>query len=239
MSPRKADTAPNLRSAPFGKAGTGDRVPLLSETQRRHLANLATRLQVPARTVVYREGTRATSVFVNGGGVAMAFRELPSGTRRVAAFLFSGDLFGLAENGRYVDTTRTVTAAMLYRLPIDPLTALLRRDPELEFHFLCKVTHELREGQRKAILLGRRDAAGRLATFIAMLEKHSLRGRVSPHRVAVPMSRTDIADYLALSPEAISRATRDLERRGIVSFSDRHTVRILDRQALDRLVAAV
>jgi CRP-like cAMP-binding protein len=53
------------------------------------------------------------------------------------------------------------------------------------------------------------------------------------------MSRSDIADYLGLSLEAVSRATRTLTRDGIIDFADRHTVRIRDRAALDRLAAAV
>ena len=81
-------------------------------------------------------------------GVVKSFRELPSGKRRVATFLFPDDIFGLSEAGRYVNTTQTVTAATIYELDTERLKALLLQDPQLQIQFLCKVTHELREAQR-------------------------------------------------------------------------------------------
>jgi CRP-like cAMP-binding protein len=53
------------------------------------------------------------------------------------------------------------------------------------------------------------------------------------------MTRADIADYLGLSPEAVSRTTSRLVRRGILAFPDRHRVRILNPVELDRLATAV
>jgi signal transduction histidine kinase len=103
--------------------------------------------------------------------VVKAFRDLPSGRRRVAAFLFPEDVFGLVENGRYLNTTQTVTAVTLYRIPIDELERLFLHDGHLQFQFLCEVTHELRQVQRQAIALTRRDAVGRVAMFFSMLEQ--------------------------------------------------------------------
>src|SRR5262249_30761674 len=156
------------------------------------------------------------------------------------AFLFPGDVFGLAENGRYVNTTQTVTRAMLYRIPLDALKDLLRRDPDLQFRFLCKVTHQLREAQRHTINVSRRTALGKVAMFLKMLERDGQwRGdHVSPRSLTVPMTRVDIADYLGLSPEAVSRVTSRLVRRGILAFPDRHRVCILNPTELDRLAAA-
>ena len=106
-----------------------------------------------------------------------------------------------------------------YRLPIDALTAALRRDAELEFQFLCKVTHALRESQRRGIILGRRSASGRFVMFLRMLERTGVN---QPERtIAIPMSRSDIASYVGLSLEAVSRATGKLVREGIVSFRAR------------------
>jgi CRP/FNR family transcriptional regulator, anaerobic regulatory protein len=57
--------------------------------------------------------------------------------------------------------------------------------------------------------------------------------------VTVPMTRSDIADFLGLSPEAVSRAIRELTRRLLVAIPDRHTVRILDRTRFDLLVSKI
>ena len=113
--------------------------PLLTDRQRQRLASIATRLQLPAKAIIYRDGDAAESIFINGGGVVISFKEMPSGKRRVAGFRFHGDLFGLAEHGRYVNTTRAVTPVTIYQISVETLTAFLRQDAELEFQFLCKI----------------------------------------------------------------------------------------------------
>ena len=157
--------------------------PALTERQRQRLLAASTRRQVKPRTIIYRDGEAANSVFITGDGVVIAFKEMPSGKRRVAGFRFAGDIFGLAERGVYVNTTRAITAATLYQFPLDTLTTILRQDAELEFQFLCKVVHELRREQRKSIIVARRDAPGRVAMFIDMLRQRAAgRGRGPGHR---------------------------------------------------------
>lgn len=203
------------------------------------MLSIATRLQLPPRTILYREGSPMDSVYVVSEGVVKTYRDLPSGKRRIAAFLFASDLFGLAENGRYLNTAQAITRVTLYRLPSDQLTDVLRRDADLQFQFLCKVTHELREAQRRTILVSRRDAPGRLAMFLRKLGKHLQPNAEDPEVIALPMSRSEIAEYLALSLETVSRASVTLERRGLVAFEGRRSVRILDSARLGKLAARV
>jgi CRP-like cAMP-binding protein len=234
-----AGAGPSLRARPFFRhTGSGAPAELLSESQRRRLAAIATVVRLPPRKIIYHEHDVARWIFICSEGVLKAFRELRSGKRRIAAFLFPGDMFGIAENGRYVNAIRTIIAVTLHRIEADQLSAALRHDPDLQAQVLIKVTHELRESQRRAIIIGRRDAAGRFAMFLAMLEAHpSFTSGSGIIRIA--MSRSDIADYLGLSLEALSRATSRLTREGIIAFEDRHTVRVLDPKALARLAEEV
>ena len=231
------DPAPLIRAIPFLDSAAAA-APRLTDRQRQDLVAIATRLRLPARLTLYHEAAPAGWLFVVMEGGVKAFRDLPSGKRRVASFLFHGDVFGLAENGRYLNTTQTITPVTLYRIPLDKLTDLLRHDAELQFKVLCKVTHELREAQRRAIVVSRRDAAGRLAMFLLMI-KTDLEDAADPGTIPLPMSRSDIADYLALSLEAVSRACAELERRKLVRFESRHLVRVLDAKRLDALAADV
>ncbi|HEX4971624.1 MAG TPA: Crp/Fnr family transcriptional regulator [Steroidobacteraceae bacterium] len=232
-SPRE----PALVAIPFLKEASGsDPVELLSDAQREKLVRLATVRELPARTVVYRAGSPADSVFIIGEGVVKSYRDLASGRRRIAAFFFARDLFGLAEAGYYVNTVQTITPVRLYDIKLEALTALFKREPDIELQFLCKVVHVLREVQHHTIIIGRRDAAGRLAMLLRLLQKQSL---AQGHRdIALPMSRSDIANYLGLSPEAVSRASRRLERQGIVEFHGRGEVRVIDRQRFAAIAAA-
>jgi CRP-like cAMP-binding protein len=229
---------PDIRSASFLEAGSVGGAPVLTARQRQQLLEIATRIRIPARTFVYREQTAANWIFINTEGVLKTFKDLRSGRRWVTAFLFPKDVFGLAKDGLYIRTAQAITAATLYRIESHALIALLRRDAELQFQFLSKVTHELREAQRQTIVVGRRDAVGRLAMFIQQLECESCE-RHNVRDVELPMSRSDIASYLGLSLESVSRATAKLQRRGIVSFPNRHLARILDRPQFDRLAKAL
>jgi len=231
-----------IRAIPFEKlTAAGVATQLLTERQRQNLAGLATSLNVPRRTIFYREDSPAEWVFMIAKGVVKSYRDLPSGKRHIVTFLFPGDVFGLAENGRFVNTTQAVTRVSLYRIPVDALKDLLLRDADLQFRFLSKVTHQLREAQRHTINVTRHTAIGKFAMFLKMLERdeHSRSESSGPRLLTVPMTRADIADYLGLSPEAVSRCTSRLVRRGIVEFPDRHRCRILNQAELDRLAGAV
>src|SRR4051794_27907952 len=106
--PEIADEAPSLRGTPlWGGDGAGP-VGLLSQRQRDVLASIGVRMKVRARSLVYREHSRAESVYIIVEGVGKAFRDLPSGKRPILAFGFAGDIFGLAEEGYYVNSTQAV-----------------------------------------------------------------------------------------------------------------------------------
>jgi CRP-like cAMP-binding protein len=228
---------PSLRAIPFLRLAGVDSEPieLLSSSQRREIMRRAHQHDVPARAIIYSAGDPADGVFIIASGVIKSFRDLPSGRRRIAAFMFARDLFGLAVNGRYVNTVQAITPVSVYQIGLLALTDLFQCDADIELPFLCKAVHVLREAQHHNIIMGRRDAVGKLAMVLRLLEKEN--GR--PHgEVSIPMTRSDLANYLGLSLEAVVRASRRLERQGIVQFS-RHQARILDRRRFDALVANV
>jgi CRP-like cAMP-binding protein len=231
-------SGPSLRAIPFLKAAAGSPVELLSEAQRQLLAGLATIHHYRTRAIVYREGSPAEAVFIISSGAVKAFRDLPSGRRRIAAFLFAHDLFGLAEAGRYVNSVQAIGPVTVSRIATSDLLAALQGNSGLELAFLCKAVHALRQAQRHTIIVGRRHAAGRLAMLLRLLEKHATHPS-GPEGIPIPMSRSDIANYLGLSLEAVVRACRQLERQGIVDFVGRNRARILDRARFDALVAAL
>jgi len=234
-----APPGPALQAVPFMKVAAETDKVVLTRRQREQLMLIGTRLRLPPRTVIYREGAAADSVFAITEGAVKSYRELRSGKRSVCAFLFQRDLFGLAERGRYRNCTQAITRVTVYRLSLSQLTLLLKRDGDLQFQFLTKVTHELRESQRRAVLIHRRDAPGRLAMFIELMAERNDRATARTRRVPLPMSRTDMADYLGLSLETVSRAAGELVRRKLVKFETLHLAVIVDPAGLAALAAAV
>jgi CRP/FNR family transcriptional regulator len=224
---------PSLRAVPFQAEAGGGTVQLLSERQRLQLGSIASELKLPARSIIYREGEASEWVFIVRQGALKSFRELASGKRAITAFLFHDDMFGLAEAGHYVNSIQALTPVVLHRFRTDTLADMLRRDAGLEFQFLCKVTHELRQSQRQLLALSRRHAVGRVAMFLHLLEE---RGPVDAREIEIPMSRADTASYLGLSAEAVTRACARMEKAGIVHFIGTHTARIVNRAKFDHLV---
>jgi len=231
------DQLPTLSAIPFG-AGDGLPVKLLTARQRQDLTAISTRISVAARGIVYREDAVSNAVYICREGAFKAFRELPSGKRRVTAFLYPDDLFGLAQNGRYVNTVQALTRTVCFRVPLEPLAGLLRSDAELGLQFMCKIVHELRSAQLRMIIMGRRSARGRIAMFLTTLERQ-LSGHAPRTALPLPMSRSDIAGYLGLSLETVSRAGKQLVTMGLISFPTRHSVLVLDRTRLEQLAKNV
>jgi CRP-like cAMP-binding protein len=236
-TPVPAAPGPSLIAIPFLRFAGAGPIELLSDAQRQLLASHASIRVFPAGTVIYRAGTRADSVFIVDNGVVKSFRDLPSGRRRIATFLFPRDLFGLAASGRYVNTVQAITPVRAYQLELETLTRLFQRDADLELQFLCKAVHVLREAQHHNIMVGRRDAIGRLAMLLRLLRQQGTSRRGDD--VSIPMSRSDIANYLSLSLEAVVRASGRLERLGIVEFVGRHHARIVDQRRFAALAENV
>ena len=227
---------PSLRAIRAFTPDDASARPILTDAQREQLAAMAMRVELAPRVTIYRSGIAAEHIFVIGSGYVKTFRDLPSGKRRIVGFWQSGDVFGLAERGKYVYSAQTITDVALHRIPVAPLKDALLKDSQLQFQFLVKVMHAFREAQRQKIALMRRDAIGKVATFFSMLEQKA-GDTEGEDRIEVPMRRADIANYLGLSAEAVSRATRELVRRRIVAFPDLHTVQVLDRTRFALLVA--
>ena len=236
-TPVPATPGPSLLAIPFLRFAGSAPIELLSDAQREQLASHASFRVFPAATFVYRAGAPADSVFIVHNGVMKSFRDLPSGRRRIATFLFPRDLFGLAASGHYVNTVQTITPVRAYQLAVDTLTRLFQRDAELELQFLCKTVHVLREAQHHNIMVGRRDAVGRLAMLLRLLRQQGTSRRGD--EVSIPMSRSDIANYLGLSLESVVRASGRLERLGIVEFVGRHHARIIDQRRFAALAENV
>jgi CRP/FNR family transcriptional regulator len=224
-----------LLAIPFG-AGEKFATQLLTPRQRQRLESLSTKISVPARATLYREHGPAEVIYICGEGALRAYRDLPSGKRRVTSFLFAKDVFGLSQSGRFVNTVQAMMPSLCYRIPLEQLTVVLKSDAELQFHFLCKAVHEVRSLQYRTIILGRRSATGRIAMFLMTLMQ---RLHLDTSVIELPMSRSDIAAYLGLTLESVSRAGRKLVDGGIVAWVGPRAVRVLDQRKLEKLAGDI
>jgi len=208
----------------------------LSERQKTHLDLISSTQRLPAWVHIYERGDPAAWVYQVLEGVVSTFREMRTGRPHITGFLFERDLFGLALNGQYASSARAVTRVTIRRAPTDQLKALMQREPELEFGILCKLTAAIRHAQRHTIAVGRRSRVERVAMFLSMMEQSQTQVEKPENAIDLPMSASDIADYLRLTPEAMRRGFRELERQSIILPEPPHRIQILDRDGFNRLL---
>jgi CRP-like cAMP-binding protein len=191
-------------------------------------------VELPKGAFAYHALAPANAIYNLVQGVVKTFVRLPDETTHVSGFHFPGDLFGLAEEGEYIDAAEAIVPSTVFKIPMGALEDLLSNHRGLAVRLVHRLAHALRVKHRHALLLSRRDAVGRIAMFLLMLEGL---GDTRRHGGALyfPMTRSDAADYIGLTLEAVSRGFTLLEKRGIVSFVDRHHCQILDRQRLHAL----
>jgi CRP/FNR family transcriptional regulator, anaerobic regulatory protein len=187
--------------------------------------------------LLYREGERAEALFNIVTGVVKAYMALKGGTQHIVAFSFADDLVGLAQEDKHTCSAEALTAVTAYRMPIVAINARLRSDPDLEFHLLSQLTHELRQAQAHAFLLSRHRAITRIGIFLRMLEAHQKTVRVAAKEIYVPMKRSDIGAYVGISLEAVGRSFRTLVNRGAIVIRDRRHVQIINSSVFDAAIS--
>jgi CRP-like cAMP-binding protein len=227
---------PRISILPFLRARDCDLLALTAH-QEAALAACAEPLALSKGALIYHAGDPLEAIYNLEEGVVKTCAPFPGGGLRVAGFLGAGDLFGLAEDGRYVHSAAAVTAVRLFRFAIRTLVNLLWMDPSLDLTFLLKLCGELREADRHAALLMRKDAIGRLAMFLDELRREPWGKAALRGALFLPMSYADIASYAGLTREALSRAFHRMERAGIIAFSGRRRVAIKDERRFARLAA--
>lgn len=219
--------AASVRGLPFAN--------LLTRKEQRELARIAETVTYARRQSIFKEGDRADYLFVIEQGVVRVSRDLMEGERHVLAFFRPGDLLGLAEEGRYINSAYTLTAVTLRRMHLRSLHELLLSDSQLQLRFLLKAAHELRMAQRQLIVLTRKPPHQRLATFLLNFMNHREYFSAVENSVYLPMTRDDIADYLAIRPETLARAFARLERDGVIARFSPREIRIRNLSELIHL----
>lgn len=231
------DRGPSVTAISLWGSSGGERLHLLTDKERTRLAVISSVVRFEKGKEIYREGHCANAIFNIIGGMVKTYKKLDGQAKHIVAFLFPEDLVGLAEEGKYVNSAEAVTAVTAYRIPVTVLETRLREDPELEFLVICKLCQELRETQRHAFLLAKHHAPAKIAMFLQMLENYQTARGESLEEVYLPMSRCDIADYVGMSAEAVSRSFRALASRGVIAFRDRRHLRIVSRPRLESVAA--
>lgn len=182
--------------------------------------------------ILFLEGDVAAHLFVVKSGVIKLYKQLNDGRQQVTGFVFGGDLIGLSIRECHMVTAEAVTGTSVCAVPRGRMRELVTAFPELEEQLLALVSHELSAAQDQLLLLGRRTAVERLACFLLLLSHRAVERGQPASPVHLPMNRSDIADYLGLTIETVSRSFTRLVREGAIRLVDPHRVEVVRRDTL-------
>lgn len=186
------------------------------------LGDLAEAIKLKAGSVLIREGDPAPHVFNITSGSLRVYKLLPDGRRQITGFLFAGDFLGLAIGETYVFTAEAMEVSTVCRFHKGPFRALVASSPPLERILLHRTSHELAAAQNQMLLLGRKTALERMAYFLLDLPGHDPARPSAPGHIRLPMKRGEIADYLGLTIETVSRVLTRMKLKGLISVPSKN-----------------
>ena len=205
----------------------------LEEHELAEMSAIVSSVELGRGDPLFDEGEPAEHLFNVTTGAVKIYKLLADGRRQMTGFLFAGDFLGLANEETYAYSAEAVTHTVLCRFPRRKLERLLERYPKMEHRLLGMVSHELAVAQEQMLLLGRKTAREKIASFLLMLSRRSVQRGQNGNPVVVPMSRNDIGDYLGLTTETVSRTFTQLKQGGSISLLPGGKVEMADRARLE------
>lgn len=179
---------------------------------------------------IYREGAVAHDLYKVVSGTVRTCRILPDGRRMVTSFALAGEVFGLEGVGAHRVSAEAVTECVVIAFARKAIDDCVDREPVAAHSWQAFTLEMLSASEERCLLLGRKSAAERVATFLLDLAGRSL---LETDVVELPMSRYDVADHLGLTAETVSRVLSGFRRRRLIADQGPHRLRLLNRDALE------
>jgi CRP/FNR family nitrogen fixation transcriptional regulator len=180
---------------------------------------------------IYGQGEPTEYLYRIADGAVRTYRILADGRRKIGAFYLAGDLFGLDAGKAHGFSAEAVTDSRILVIKRRSLLALAARDSDVARELWCLTERELARALEHAVLLSK-TAQERMAGFVL-----EMAARSGGETVDLPMPRQDIADYLGLTIETVSRTLTSLEQQCAIGLPNCHQIVLRDRVALRELNA--
>lgn len=206
------------------------------------LAGLGIRISLPRDRELHAQGEPASSCYRIVSGCLRTVRLMEDGRRQVGAFLFAGDCLGFDALDTHDFAAQAVTDVVVQRYRRREVEALIERQPALARWLREMAGRNLREAYDRMLLLGRKTASERIATFLLEMAARQGNGpqeggrQASGRKIALPMGRGDIADHLGLTVETVCRMMTHWRREGTITLEP-NGAELRDLAALRHLAA--
>lgn len=180
-------------------------------------------------TEIYGENEPADYVYKLVSGTARSYKILNDGRRQIQGFYFPGDIFGLEAGAEHEASAEAMSDATVIVVRRSAILSAATRDSDVASQLWAYTSNELRHARDHAMLLVK-TAQERVASFLLQLAD-----RCSGNAVELPMSRQDIADYLGLTIETVSRTLTQFQDEAAIELPSSRRVVLRNRLALNSL----
>lgn len=186
---------------------------------------------------VFREGDPFEAIAAVRAGTVKTYVIDRDGREQVLGFHLPGEVIGLnaIDGDRYPCNAVALDTVMLCRFSFPRISMLAARLPGLQKHLFRLMSRDI---GRASLLAGDYSADQRMAAFLVGLSRRLAARGFSPDRFQLTMARTDIANYLRLAPETVSRVFKRFQDEGLLQV-ERRDLEILNRQPLELLAASM
>jgi len=187
-------------------------------------------MSYPRNTEIFGENEPADYVYKVVSGSVRTYNILSDGRRQIGGFYMPGDIFGIEFDGEHSSAAEAISDARVLVVKRSALDALAGRDASVARELYALTARELRRVQDRILLLIK-SAQERVAGFLLEMAKRAAGGNA----IELPMSRQDIADYLGLTIETVSRTLTSLETAAAIDVPTSRRIVLRDRLALSRM----
>jgi CRP/FNR family transcriptional regulator, anaerobic regulatory protein len=209
----------------------------LDNAELRELAHVARHAHFLTGETVFAQEEITTSFYNLLEGIMRLYKLLPDGRRQIIGFALPGDFLGLAASARHNFSADAIGPVALCQFSKSAFARFSADRPDLLRRINELAVRELSQAQDHMVLLGRRSAEEKVATFLVGWRDRLVQVSGPSRTVPLPMSRQDIADYLGLTIETVSRTFTKFERDGVIEIMP-GSVRLLDPARAEALAAA-
>ena len=177
---------------------------------------------------IYGEGEPSEYVYQVIRGAVRTYKLLNDGRRQIGAFLLPGDVFGLDSGSAYRLTAEAIVDTTVRLVKRHNLEAAAGSNVKVAHNLWTMTASELRHAEDHMLLLGRKTAMEKVATFLLEMDRRLAKAGM----MALPMCRRDIGDYLGLTLETVSRTLSQLSDQGVLVFSSARQIVLRNRRRL-------
>ncbi|HEY8594166.1 MAG TPA: helix-turn-helix domain-containing protein [Devosiaceae bacterium] len=188
-----------------------------------------------AHEPLFHEGDETSHFFEVLEGVLCAYKIFADGRRQVISFAFPGDLVGFGHGSAYRFDCDALSRARVRCVPKSSILRAIKERPDLGERLLDAAAGEVAHMQELSVLLGRKSAIEKLASFLVSLSERTSPESDGSAQVALPMTRADMADFLGLTVETVSRNMTKLRVMKIIDLPHSATLEVRDMARLRAL----